>query len=85
MGTEKNARAACTYVLKNENKLEFGLVATMDGNGSLKRVLRRAFDLGLQDDEKPAESSSHGTDLKDNRSVSGTVYIDRSIINKFGV
>ena len=56
----RNARSACTYRLKGEKKLLFDILCTMDGNESLKRVLRRSLDPALQDSEP--SSSDHGTD-----------------------
>ncbi|KAJ7099644.1 hypothetical protein C8R43DRAFT_1141454 [Mycena crocata] len=37
----KHAGPACTYKLEGEDKLIFDMLTTMDGNDSLKRVLRR--------------------------------------------
>ena len=47
----QNACPACTFKLKDEPKLKFDMLFTMDGNDSLKRVLRRG-DKGL-DVERP--------------------------------
>jgi hypothetical protein len=37
----RNNCPACTYRLKNEPKLEFSMLYTVDGNDSLKRIIRR--------------------------------------------
>lgn len=37
----RNNCPACTYKLKNEPKLEFSMLYTVDGNDSLKRIIRR--------------------------------------------
>lgn len=37
----KNCCAGCMYKLEGEEELEFSMLVTMDGNDSLKRVLRR--------------------------------------------
>lgn len=36
----RNACSACTYKLKDEEKLTFSTLTTMDGNGSLKSIIR---------------------------------------------
>ncbi|KAG2040098.1 hypothetical protein BDR03DRAFT_932884 [Suillus americanus] len=41
----KHACPTCTYVLMDEPKLTFSLLYAMDGNDSLKRVLRRTLDM----------------------------------------
>ncbi|KAJ7713506.1 hypothetical protein B0H16DRAFT_1667329 [Mycena metata] len=38
---QKNCCAGCMYKLEGEEELEFSMLVTMDGNDSLKRVLRR--------------------------------------------
>ena len=46
----KNTCPCCTYELRDEEELVFHLLFAMDGNNSLKHVLRREFDTG----EEPA-------------------------------
>jgi hypothetical protein len=44
----KNGCPACTYKLKGEDKLIFAMLLLMDGNDSLKRILRK--DKGFNED-----------------------------------
>jgi hypothetical protein len=44
----KNGCPACTYKLKGEDKLIFAMLHLMDGNDSLKRILRK--DKGFNED-----------------------------------
>lgn len=37
----RNARSACTYKLEDEPPLVFDMLVTMDGNDSLKRIVRK--------------------------------------------
>ncbi|KAF8133486.1 hypothetical protein K438DRAFT_1507353, partial [Mycena galopus ATCC 62051] len=65
----KNCCPACTYKLEGEQKLIFSMLTTMDGNDSLKRVLRkdRTFDeegnasRGKSQREDPREENAGGT------------------------
>jgi hypothetical protein len=54
----KNACPCCTYRLKDEPELEYSLLFSMDGNDSLKRVLRRS----TNDDGGPGPSSERFDD-----------------------
>ncbi|KAF6749130.1 hypothetical protein DFP72DRAFT_992049 [Ephemerocybe angulata] len=87
----QNACPACTYTLEGEAKLKFKMLVAMDGNESLKRVIRREMvddppPIGESDDESspmdklpPAPS----TELEDSRSVSGGRYLDRKTVDTF--
>ncbi|KAF7374056.1 hypothetical protein MSAN_00286500 [Mycena sanguinolenta] len=46
----KHACPACTYKLEGEEELIFSILTTMDGNDSLKRVLRRSKTDGSEDE-----------------------------------
>ncbi|KAJ6479830.1 hypothetical protein C8R45DRAFT_1054445 [Mycena sanguinolenta] len=46
----KHACPACTYKLEGEDELIFSILTTMDGNNSLKRVLRRSRTDGSEDE-----------------------------------
>lgn len=77
----KNACPACTYRLKDEKKLIFSMLTTMDGNDSLKRILRRAVaDL----DADPEEAPTLGTERDEGRTVDPQedYYIPRSVVDK---
>ncbi|KAG1862841.1 hypothetical protein DFJ58DRAFT_839350 [Suillus subalutaceus] len=55
---------ACTYTLTDEEKLHFKILYAMDGNDSLKRILRRSLDddddsLGLSSELPTGQSSLH--------------------------
>ncbi|KAF6742162.1 hypothetical protein DFP72DRAFT_994580 [Ephemerocybe angulata] len=83
-----NACAACTYHLSGEEKLKFSMLVTMDGNDSLKRILRRHLDAsyaGVDDDEdedkpRPAPQS---IEREDNRDIGNDIYITREAANRW--
>lgn len=50
----KHACPACMYKLEGEEALIFAILATMDGNDSLKRVLKRNRKTGAEYEEEPA-------------------------------
>lgn len=85
----KNACSACTYKLDGEEKLEFSMLTTMDGNDSLKRIIRRALK-DLQDidgDEGPETAEGASTiqskEREDGRHHQGSYYIGRASTEKF--
>lgn len=68
----RNACPACTYKLEGEDELIFSMLIAMDGNESLKRVLRRE---ALVDDEgNPLYTN---VELQDGREVAGDYYLNR--------
>ena len=86
----KNACSACTYELKGEDPLLFRILVTMDGNDSLKRILRRALDLALQDNEEEAGCTPQsqrpqggGSERTDKRVVSSGIYLERTAVDKY--
>lgn len=75
----RNACPACTYKLVGEDKLIFDMLFTMDGNDSLKRVLRR---------EKPPEDEGDGEvklgeskERVDKRDGTGGYFLTREKVN----
>jgi hypothetical protein len=71
----RHACPACTYKLKDENHLIFSLLFTMDGNDSLKRILRRL----LGEDDTPGPSSEYF----DSRTVDDDFYLTREYVNEW--
>ncbi|TFK59396.1 hypothetical protein BDN72DRAFT_780810, partial [Pluteus cervinus] len=67
----KNACPCCCYKLSEEPKLTFEMLITMDGNNSLKRVLRR--------DPKGGES----VERVDTRCVGGDYYLPRDDVDRW--
>ncbi|KAH7904942.1 hypothetical protein BJ138DRAFT_1118930 [Hygrophoropsis aurantiaca] len=74
-----HACPACTYTLKDEAKLVFKLLYAMDGNDSLKRVMRRSPGDEDDDDTTPAVSS----ELPNTQSVPGDRYLSREFVDQF--
>ncbi|KAG0695695.1 hypothetical protein DFH29DRAFT_984896 [Suillus ampliporus] len=66
----KHACPSCTYVLQDEQSLRLRLLYAMDGNDSLKRILRRA--IGMDDDNIGPSS-----ELPTPQQVSGDRYLTR--------
>lgn len=77
-----NACPACTYKLKDEPTLIFDMLVTMDGNDSLKRVIRR--DVPEHSDEGNPITIGASREVLDNREVHGDYYIDREKVNWWG-
>lgn len=75
----KHACAACTYKLTGEPELKFKLLYAMDGNDSLKRVLRRLPD-EIEDGHLPLSR-----DLPTGQVLTSSRYLSREYVNKFDV
>lgn len=73
----KNVCPACTYELVDEEHLTFRLLYAMDGNDSLKRVLRRSLD---HDDD---ESLGPSSDLPTGQQLTSNRYLPRAFVNQF--
>lgn len=69
---------ACTYTLKGERALLFSLLWGMDGNDSLKRVLRQYPSAG--DKTNQAGPISEHTDT---RTVPAGLYLSRDYVDKW--
>ncbi|KAJ7854670.1 hypothetical protein B0H14DRAFT_3449419 [Mycena olivaceomarginata] len=65
----KHACPACMYKLEGEDKLIFEMLTTMDGNDSLKRVLRRKK-TSMADDEEGEPILGKSSERVDNRDAS---------------
>ncbi|KAG1906182.1 uncharacterized protein F5891DRAFT_1125610 [Suillus fuscotomentosus] len=71
----KHACPACTYVLTDEAKLKFSLLYAMDGNDSLKRVLRRTFDTD--------DSLGSSCELPTGQQLRTDRYLSRTFVDQF--
>ncbi|KAK7013207.1 hypothetical protein R3P38DRAFT_2546483 [Favolaschia claudopus] len=76
----KNCCPACTYKLEGEMKLVFQMLLTMDGNDSLKRVLRK--DKGVNEN---GESTRGECERPDPRAedAGGTYFLRRDEVDKW--
>ncbi|KAF8168860.1 hypothetical protein K438DRAFT_1615960 [Mycena galopus ATCC 62051] len=76
----KNCCPACTYKLEGEGQLYFSMLATCDGNNSLKRVLRK--DKGFTEDGVPLRG---GCERPDPRAASagGDYFISRPDVDRW--
>ncbi|KAF9245375.1 hypothetical protein BU15DRAFT_71124 [Melanogaster broomeanus] len=74
----KHACPVCMYTLDGEAALKFKLLYAMDGNDSLKRVIRRAPDLDGDD-----TSTRPSSELPTGQVVCSTVYLARDYIDQF--
>jgi hypothetical protein len=77
----KNTCPACSYKLQGETKLVFDMLVTMDGNDSLKRILRRDAAPDLVGDGEPELGES--CELKDSRDASGDYFLSRDKVDKW--
>ncbi|KAI6027273.1 hypothetical protein BKA83DRAFT_4576942 [Pisolithus microcarpus] len=75
----KHACAACTYKLTDEPELKFKLLYAMDGNDSLKCVIRRLPD----EIEGGHPLLSH--DLPTGQVLTSSRYLSREFVNRFAV
>ena len=78
----KNCCPACTYELKDEKKLTFRLLFTMDGNDSLKRVRGRRSTTEGAGDTLPAMDVSN--EQPDNRSCGEAYFLSRETVDTLG-
>ncbi|KAG2337267.1 hypothetical protein BDR05DRAFT_978578 [Suillus weaverae] len=72
----KHACPSCTYTLADEEHLTFKLLYAMDGNDSLKRILRRT--LGVYDED------IQSSELPTTQQVQGDRYLPRDYVNSWG-
>ncbi|KAF8168794.1 hypothetical protein K438DRAFT_1774574 [Mycena galopus ATCC 62051] len=76
----KNCCPACTYKLKVEGQLYFSMLATCDGNNSLKGVLRK--DKGFTEDGVPLRGGCERPDPRA-ASASGDYFISRLDVDRW--
>ncbi|KAJ7609640.1 hypothetical protein FB45DRAFT_1038738 [Roridomyces roridus] len=77
----KHACPACTYKLEGEDDLIFDMLTTMDGNDSLKRVLRRSK--VEQDNESSEPTLGPSRERVDNRDAGDGYFIDRGMVEEW--
>ena len=75
----KNACPACTYKLEGEDELIFSILTTMDGNNSLKRVLRRSKTDGSEDEPTLGPSRER----EDSREGGEDYFLTREQVDKW--
>ncbi|KAJ7309178.1 hypothetical protein DFH08DRAFT_823603 [Mycena albidolilacea] len=78
----KHACPACTYKLEGEDALIFDVLSTMDGNDSLKRVLRRVK-VTMAEDKMGEPVLGKSREQVDNRDAGDTYYIWRERVEKW--
>ncbi|KAG1775054.1 hypothetical protein EV702DRAFT_1199651 [Suillus placidus] len=71
----KHACPACTYTLTDKPELIFSLLYAMDGNNSLKRVLRRSLDTD--------DSLSTSSELPTGQQLASDRYLSRTFVDQF--
>ncbi|KAJ7801165.1 hypothetical protein B0H14DRAFT_3092481 [Mycena olivaceomarginata] len=76
----KHACPACMYKLEGEDALIFDMLTTMDGNDSLKRVLRRDKS-SMVEDETGEPTLAKSSERVDNRDASDGYYISRDRVD----
>ncbi|KAF6742282.1 hypothetical protein DFP72DRAFT_830692 [Ephemerocybe angulata] len=77
----KNACPCCTYRLEGETKLRFGMLVTMDGNNSLRRLARCEIVGDVGEDGRPVLGPMRG--VRDDRKVSQRYYLTRDEVNRW--
>ncbi|KAJ3572909.1 hypothetical protein NP233_g2769 [Leucocoprinus birnbaumii] len=71
----KHACPSCTYILEKEPELKFKMLFTMDGNDSLKRVLRDPLYDYAEAPDGDVVMTRTSIELPDQRQVGGDYYI----------
>lgn len=81
----RHACPACTYKLQGEPKLIFEILVTMDGNDSLKRILRRDPPAAPAEGEATPEGPEVGESRErpDSRKVGGDYLISRENVDRW--
>ncbi|KAG2053734.1 hypothetical protein BDR06DRAFT_982611 [Suillus hirtellus] len=79
-----NSNWSCTYTLKDEDTSKFHLLYMMDGNDSLKQVLKKV----VWDDSKYLDDDNdiplpRSAELPSTQSVGGDQYLTRDYVNSF--
>ncbi|KAJ6555622.1 hypothetical protein DFH09DRAFT_1248404 [Mycena vulgaris] len=77
-----HACPACMYKLEGEDQLIFSILTTMDGNDSLKRVLRREK-TSLEEDEADEPTLAKSKEGVDNRDAGEGYFISREKVDKW--
>ncbi|KAF7366585.1 hypothetical protein MSAN_00916000 [Mycena sanguinolenta] len=75
----KHACPACTYRLEGEDEMIFSILTTMDGNNSLKRVLRRSKTDGSEDEPTLGPS----TEREDSRDGGEDYFLSREQVDRW--
>ncbi|KAJ7690454.1 hypothetical protein B0H14DRAFT_3100953 [Mycena olivaceomarginata] len=78
----KHACPACMYKLEGEDALIFEMLSTMDGNDSLKRVLRRDKS-SMAQDETGEPTLARSSEREDSRDASDGYYISRERVDRW--
>ena len=81
----RHACPACTYKLQGEPKLIFEILVTMDGNDSLKRILRQDPPAAPAEGEATPEGPEVGESRErpDSRKVGGDYLISRENVDRW--
>jgi hypothetical protein len=81
----RNACPACSYKLEGEDDLIFKMLLTMDGNDSLKCILRRApvDDPAEGGAEPDGPQVGESRELPDSRKVGGDYFISREHVDRW--
>ncbi|EKM77186.1 hypothetical protein AGABI1DRAFT_43811, partial [Agaricus bisporus var. burnettii JB137-S8] len=77
----KNACPACTYRLDGEDALIHNMLVTMDGNDSLKRVIRK--DTYIDPADATGQATTIVKETLDTRKVIGDYYLARETVDRW--
>ena len=76
----RNACPSCTYILKDEPKLQFNMLYMVDGNDSLKHIIRRETTRIADSNVPVLRDSSESTDR---RRVGTKLYLTNEQVNQW--
>jgi hypothetical protein len=85
----KHICPCCTYILEDEDKLKFSMLYTVDGNDSLKRIIRREAvpettaqaPATTEETEQPILGAS--SEVKDSRTVGRGIFLTREQVDEW--
>ncbi|KAJ7779945.1 hypothetical protein B0H16DRAFT_1830520 [Mycena metata] len=80
---QENPCPACTYKLEGEPDLIFSMLWTMDGNESLRRVIRKEQASGEVDEETGEAVPGASKERKDKRDAGEGYFLDRSRVDEW--
>jgi hypothetical protein len=82
----------CTYILEDEDKLKFSMLYTIDGNDSLKRIIRRetvpeapepTAQAPTTTEEMPQPVLGASSEVKDSWTVGRGIYLTREQVDEW--
>ena len=78
----RHACPPCTYILEDEPKLQFNMLYTVDGNDSLKRIIRRET-TGIADSTTTVPILGNSSESTDMRRAGNGLYLTNEQVDQW--